>query len=188
VIFAEFMREARLRAGLSQAQLAKQAECSAVFVCQIEAGERVPSDVVARSLAQALGLRWPEFLRSVYIARSAAAEDLFSHLDAQATASSEDQTTITEWAEQTFGPARSLPRVAARANEEMAELLRAVTADAPLAKVAEEIADVVIVLNRLASLCGARLRDEVERKMAINRSRTWARDETGHGYHTRDEA
>jgi hypothetical protein len=41
----------------------------------------------------------------------------------------EDQESISAWADQTFGPASSNARVAAKANEEMAELLRALIAD-----------------------------------------------------------
>ena len=41
----------------------------------------------------------------------------------------EDQESMSAWADQTFGPASSNARVAARANEGMAELLRALIAD-----------------------------------------------------------
>lgn len=168
----------------------------------------------------------------------------------------ETQATISAWADATFGTASSNARVAARANEEMAELLRAITSDDPakLAKVPEEAADVVIVLCRLATrlgyklppltveleasqhhvtlhwaawankwlaraiqsltetegisanvpdcllgcvlnlaqlckLLGTDLWTEVERKMAVNRGRTWrwALDGSGHGYHVREK-
>lgn len=97
----------------------------------------------------------------------------------------ETQQSIAEWCAETFGPITSHARVAARANEEMAELLRALTADDRHPKAPEEIADVVIILTRLASLLGADLAAEVERKMAINRQRVWNRDGTGHGYHVK---
>jgi hypothetical protein len=41
----------------------------------------------------------------------------------------EDQESSGAWVDQTFGPASSNARVAARANEGMAELLRALIAD-----------------------------------------------------------
>lgn len=66
----------------------------------------------------------------------------------------ETQETVSLWAEETFGPAGSNLRVAARANEEMAELLRCLSADAGHAKAAEEAADVVIVLCRVATRLG----------------------------------
>jgi NTP pyrophosphatase (non-canonical NTP hydrolase) len=100
----------------------------------------------------------------------------------------ETQKTISEWAENTFGPSGSCARVAARANEEMAELLRALTSDdANIAKAAEEIADVVIVLYRLATRLGVDIQFEIEQKMEINRNRVWTKDGTGHGYHLRNK-
>jgi NTP pyrophosphatase (non-canonical NTP hydrolase) len=100
----------------------------------------------------------------------------------------ETQETICAFADETFGPATSNMRIAARANEEMAELLRALSSDDNHPKAAEEIADVVIILHRLARNLGADLRTEIDRKMKINRLRTWRRDDTGHGYHVRDRA
>ncbi len=97
----------------------------------------------------------------------------------------ENQSTISNWANETFGPAGSNARVAARANEEMAELLRALTVDDDHPKAKEEIADIVIVLYRLADRMGVNLHDEIDRKMSINRAREWSRDNTGHGYHVR---
>ena len=69
---------------------------------------------------------------------------------------SETQASVCEWAEATFGPVSSNARVCARANEEMAELLRALTSD-NLAKVPEEAADVVIVLYRLGQRLGVEI-------------------------------
>ena len=100
----------------------------------------------------------------------------------------ETQETITNWAESTFGEASSCARVAARANEEMAELLRALTADfIDPAKAAEEAADIVIVLFRVAEMCGRDLLEEVDRKMSINRARKWKLSGDGHGYHVKTE-
>lgn len=99
----------------------------------------------------------------------------------------ETQRTITEWANETFGEAVSNARVAARANEEMAELLRALTNDDKNPKAPEEIADIVIVLYRLASQMGADLGNLIDHKMQINRMRRWKMTDDGHGYHVRDE-
>ncbi len=57
--------------------------------------------------------------------------------------------SIAQWSEQTFGPVASNYVIATRANEEMAELLRALSNGDGLAAV-EEAADVLIVLCRLA--------------------------------------
>lgn len=99
----------------------------------------------------------------------------------------ETQDSIAAWANETFGAVGSNARVAARANEEMAELLRALTADDYSKKADSEAADVVIVLFRLAWRMGFDLLEEVDRKMAVNRTRVWALDNTGHGYHVRDK-
>jgi NTP pyrophosphatase (non-canonical NTP hydrolase) len=99
----------------------------------------------------------------------------------------ENQYLISDWADATFGPASSNARVAARANEEMAELLRALTADDQHEKAAEEVADIVIVLLRLMTRLGRDLTEEIDRKMAINRKRQWNLTKDGHGYHVRDK-
>jgi len=85
----------------------------------------------------------------------------------------QDQESISAWADQTFGPASSNARLAARANKKMAELLRALIANDNHAKAAGEVADAVIVLCRLMTRMGCNLGEEVEvaRKMAINRTR-----------------
>lgn len=98
----------------------------------------------------------------------------------------ESTESIAQWAQDTFGEAKSIARVAVRANEEMAELLRAVTSSQRPKVIREEAADVVIVLARLVYLNNGDLWEEVEHKMAINRSRTWKMDGSGHGYHVRD--
>lgn len=97
----------------------------------------------------------------------------------------ENQISISEWANETFGPAGSNIRVAARANEEMAELLRALTVDDNNPKAAEEVADVFIVLYRVAWRLGVDIHHEIDKKMAINRKREWNLDGSGHGYHVR---
>lgn len=99
----------------------------------------------------------------------------------------ETQRTISDWAKATFGPVSSNMRVACRANEEMAELLRALSADDANQKAVDEAADVVIVLYRLVDRLGADLMEAVNAKMAINRDRTWQQDGTGHGYHVRNK-
>lgn len=98
---------------------------------------------------------------------------------------SETTASISRWANATFGEAVSNARVAARANEEMSELLRAITADDESPKAREEIADIVIVLARLSHRLGGDIWKDVEAKMQVNRRREWKKDGTGHGYHVR---
>ena len=105
---------------------------------------------------------------------------------ASGVSDTETTETIATWACETFGESGSDARVAARANEEMAELLRKCTAGVTGDAVLDEIADVVIVLARLANRNGGNIWKSVERKMSVNRKRVWKMDGTGHGYHVRD--
>lgn len=73
----------------------------------------------------------------------------------------ETQASICAWADETFGPASNLLRVLVRADEEMVELLRKLTApdivksrQGRIDDLVEEAADVVIVLCRAAQLAG----------------------------------
>jgi hypothetical protein len=86
--------------------------------------------------------------------------------------------SISAWCDETFGPASPL-RMAARANEEMAELIdKASRAETYSDEVLVEAADVLICLARFPGLWEA-----VERKMAINRGRAWRLTGEGTGYH-----
>lgn len=94
-----------------------------------------------------------------------------------------DLNEATAWARQTFGDVSPI-RAAVRANEEMAELLKAACADwRERDKIMEEAADVVIVLCHLAGALDADLGAAIEKKMAKNRARTWRLDGDGTGYH-----
>lgn len=94
------------------------------------------------------------------------------------------QRDVARWADVTFGPSPSNARIAARANEEMAELLRALTCDDNEPKAIEEAADVVIVLYRLVERMGGDLMQAIDAKMAVNRDRKWLVS-GGHGQHVR---
>lgn len=99
----------------------------------------------------------------------------------------ETQTSIADWGYQQFGPAGSSLKIGARANEEMSELMTALARAHSNQKVAEEMADVVIVLSQLAAHIGVDLRKEVDKKMEINRNRTWTKTENGY-YHEKGPA
>jgi len=75
------LRTARSVRKLSQAVLSKIVNISPVFVSQIEIGQRLPSDRVAKDIAMALDLPWDEVLRRVYRLRSPEAESLFANED-----------------------------------------------------------------------------------------------------------
>ncbi len=117
-------------------------------------------------------------------ARAASSRDLEARRIACARVlerGSEDQQSISEWAISKFGSFSSDARCAARANEEMAELLGAIANDTRDA--GSEIADVVILLYQLAWRLDICLHEEVDRKMKINRSRSWKTSGDGHGQH-----
>ena len=69
----------------------------------------------------------------------------------------ETTESIIQWANDAFGAAPKQERAIARANEEMAELLRALTSGVEPAKCAEECADVAIVLVGRSFLFGCSL-------------------------------
>lgn len=93
----------------------------------------------------------------------------------------ETPLTVAMWAQETFGEVRPFV-AAARANEEMAELLTATTLG-DVDKVGEELADVIIVLYHLAGSAGIDVQEEIDRKMRINRGRNWRKTDRGTGYH-----
>lgn len=94
----------------------------------------------------------------------------------------EDQGTVSQWAVETFGEARSNTSCAARASVEMSELLFELAKNDSSPKAAAEIADVIICLYRLADRLGCDVHEEVDKKMAINRQRQWNVAD-GHGQH-----
>ncbi|MAF25590.1 nucleotide pyrophosphohydrolase [bacterium] len=95
----------------------------------------------------------------------------------------EDQDSIVEWQDETFGKPLSKLRSAVRLNIEMAELLEAIVTEQDDEKIAMECADVLIVLYGVADLTGFDIHETVNKKMEINRNREWYVDGTGHGQH-----
>ena len=97
----------------------------------------------------------------------------------------ETMQSIIDWQNETFGPSRNHMRTVTRANEEMAELLTAVSLG-NLYKVGEEIADIFLVLCGIAGPLNINIFDEIDAKMAVNRERKWTITDEGHGYHVKD--
>jgi len=93
--------------------------------------------------------------------------------------------SITDWAKEIFGEVNSNLSIAVRANEELAELMGELSKDDKSPKAAAEIADVFIILYRLCIRLDIDIFAEIDKKMAINRSRTWAKDGNGHGRHVK---
>jgi hypothetical protein len=98
----------------------------------------------------------------------------------------ETQQSISDWADETFGVPENNISGVVRANKEMSELLSALAEDDNHPKTGEEIADIYIVLCRVAQRRGLSITDEVDRKMAINRRRKWKLDGKGHGQHVKE--
>lgn len=96
--------------------------------------------------------------------------------------SSESQRSIYEWAVKEFGICFDSMLAFGRASEEATEFLHARDPDEWMA----EAADCIITFYWLASILGRDMNDEVDRKMAINRSRRWLAHGDGTGHHTKD--
>lgn len=94
----------------------------------------------------------------------------------------ETSSTIREWGDATFGEARDLSALVARARGELDELEQAVRAG-DMAEAGREAADVAILLHRLVALAGRDLAEEVDAKMAVNRARRWYAAGDGTGGH-----
>jgi len=97
----------------------------------------------------------------------------------------ETQATIVQWADKTFGEAKTIECLFAKVAQEWEELCEAMEAGNDDNAVVE-CADVFITLCRLADYLDADLMYEVDKKMAINRARKWdVRD--GVGQHIEEE-
>jgi hypothetical protein len=95
----------------------------------------------------------------------------------------ETPESITIWADETFGPAVSNASIAKRAMKEVRELIETLERDDSSPAAAEECADIYIILCRLVRRLGANYQQEVDKKMAICRSRKWILHGDGHGQH-----
>lgn len=95
----------------------------------------------------------------------------------------ETQATISSWADAAFGVPKSNLRIAVRMQAELSELLDKLAVNDTDPAAAEEVADIFIVAARLMERLGVDLQAEVQRKMAINRTRRWRLDGSGCGQH-----
>ncbi len=95
----------------------------------------------------------------------------------------ETSASVAAWAEETFGPVADLRDLVARATEELDELATAIGGGESREAIVSEVADVAILLHRIAALCGDDLVAAIDRKMAINRDRVWRRSGNGTGRH-----
>lgn len=93
---------------------------------------------------------------------------------------------IVEWQQATFGDATPDSAID-RACEEWGELLEALEEVDPGADVAEEAADIVIVLSAFVATLGHDLAAAVAAKMGKNRARKWVRTTAGCGQHVESD-
>jgi NTP pyrophosphatase (non-canonical NTP hydrolase) len=106
----------------------------------------------------------------------------------------ENQRTINEWQVAMFKHVTPL-QAFARLHKEFSELLTLLAYtptnsskhDEWAAKVAPECADLYVVLCQLCNELGVDLQDEVNKKMAINRKRVWAKTKDGDFQHVKQE-
>lgn len=95
----------------------------------------------------------------------------------------ETQGTIVHWAHATFGAPTQLATVYERCADEFIELEEEVYGNRDKDKIANECADVFIVLCQVAEFVGADLQEAINRKMEKNRNRKWAITGEGVGQH-----
>jgi NTP pyrophosphatase (non-canonical NTP hydrolase) len=120
----------------------------------------------------------------------------------------ETQATIGRWARETFPGGDDLsPRFTIRLLEEVVELClaagatpREIVTTANVTRydqrafermpehgnVPEEMADCAIALAAVAGRRGVDLQAEIDKKMAVNRRRTWRANGDGTGYHVKE--
>lgn len=116
----------------------------------------------ARKHAQAEGTKLVEKVRSL-----------------EAQLNGETVQSVTEWANETFGPA-TIQRQVERAKEEFSELEQIMSVPCHPNKLAEEAADVVICLYRVIGTLDP---EAINKKMAKNRARKWNVGPDGCGQH-----
>ncbi len=98
----------------------------------------------------------------------------------------ETSASICAWGNKSFGEVEDLAALVARAKSEMVELEEAVVSQESLEAIADEAADVAILLHRLLGILGQDLADAVDRKMSVNRGRQWIPSGDGTGNHVEE--
>lgn len=99
----------------------------------------------------------------------------------------ENQKTISEWANSTFGPVTDY-RAVRRMVEEVQELVEVCECNDinDMDKVSNECADILVTLYQVANTFGFDLHACVDHKMQINRARKWKIAGDGTGQHVKE--
>lgn len=103
----------------------------------------------------------------------------------------ETQNTISEWGIKTFGYPKSPRVIIERMLKEVQELKELVDKEccineATYEKIADECADIHIVMCQVMATIGFNLRSCVDHKMSINRARKWKIAGDGTGQHEKE--
>jgi hypothetical protein len=99
----------------------------------------------------------------------------------------ENQKTINEWADKTFGHLKSGQVAINRFMEEVEEFEKLDFRDEEMFDaISDECADMLITLYRIAYAFGFDLHSCVDYKMSINRSRKWKSYGDGTGQHIKE--
>lgn len=99
---------------------------------------------------------------------------------------SENQRTVCDWADKTFGYCKSINVALDRVLKEIDELTEIKDYENNFNKLSDECADILITLYRLADVIGFQLEQAVDHKMEINRGRKWKIAEDGTGQHIKE--
>lgn len=86
---------------------------------------------------------------------------------------------VYDWCQVKFNASEM--EIVARGNKEYAELVNAIANDTDEEDKVDEVADVLIFMYQLCGLYGVDPQEIVDKKMEINRRRSWVRTKTG-GY------
>jgi hypothetical protein len=98
----------------------------------------------------------------------------------------ETQSTISEWAETTFGYCKREAAIN-RMLQEVEELKKIDLYNLDsFNKMSDECADILITLYRIADCYSFDLHKKVDHKMAINRGRKWKSNGDGTGQHIKE--
>lgn len=98
----------------------------------------------------------------------------------------ENQKTISEWGFKTFGYPKDVITITKRMLKESKELKEAIEKDVTNDMIADECADIYIVMCQVFTTMGYNLQACVDHKMEINRGRKWKIAGDGTGQHIKE--
>ncbi len=109
-----------------------------------------------------------------------------SRVDSRSVAMHETQRTISEWGFKTFGYPKDAIVIVKRMLKEVKELEEVIKNDATYDMIADECADIHIVMCQVFATMGYNFQSCVDHKMQINRARKWKIAGDGTGQHVKE--